>query len=147
MELQQLHGSLCPQQDCQLDARIRWKDPTARSRWRSYQHSNRQSHRYDFQLLQLSAHLLVLEGGQSPSTPAGFLLQCRWQPGWCESVSFFYFFLCNLDFLTNVWPNVANSSKTHFHQMVLETDLSAGEAVTVPPPGDDENLIISVDSH
>ena len=45
--------------------------------------------------------------------------------------------------------NVANSSKTHFHRMVLQTHLSAGEAVkiSIHPPSNEENLSICVDSH
>ena len=45
--------------------------------------------------------------------------------------------------------NVADSFKTHFYQMVLQTHLSAGEEVSVciHPSGNEENLSICVDSH
>ena len=44
--------------------------------------------------------------------------------------------------------NVANYSKTHFHQMVLQTHLSAGEVVSsATPTSNEENLSICVDSH
>ena len=132
MGLQQLHGEISSQQYRRHAARTRWKDPNARSRWKSYTNHNRRSHRYDFQSLLLSVQFLVLEGGRSPSTPADFHPQWRWQPGWCESgswegVSLIFplqprlcRYLCLFDFLTNVWPDVANSSKTHFHRMVFE---------------------------
>ena len=163
MGLRQLHAKISPQWDCPLAAKTLWMDPTARSRWGSYpqtpSHPHRRSHGYDCRSPQLSVHLLVLEGGRSPSTPAGFLLQCRWQPGWCES--FFYFALCNLDFVAfYVSIRVFFSSWLMFDQtmlillkhifisMVLKTDLSAGEAAkSIKPPRDDENLKILVDSH
>ena len=166
MGLQQLHGGISPQQDCRLFAKTRWKDPNSRFQWGCYHHQqNHRLHREHCQRLQPAVPLLVLEACRSPSTPAGSHLQCRLQPGWCESVScegFFIFFpatlalLCSCCVIRSFGPfdncltsNVADSFKTHFYQMVLQTHLSAGEEVSVciHPSGNEENLSICVDSH
>ena len=103
MGLQQLHGGISPQQDCRLFAKTRWKDPNSRFQWGCYHHQqNHRLHREHCQRLQPAVPLLVLEACRSPSTPAGSHLQCRLQPGWCESVScegFFIFFPATLALL------------------------------------------------
>ena len=162
MGLQPLHGRISPQPDCLLGAKTEWKDPNLRYQWAglwavatplpnslSYPYLHHRLQRWYYQRLQIAVHVWVLEGGRSPSTPVGPHLHCRWQPGWRMWRTFCFFplsFVCIQVFWT-CWQMCDQMLPILEKQMVLQTDLSAGEVVPGPPSilptSDEQNLCVN----